>query len=221
MSTPTTGPSPGRPRDAALDASILRAAMALLGEAGMNAVTMDAVAQRAGAGKASLYRRWKSKDHLLADALAMHSPIEVDIDTGSLRDDLVQVYVHYYGIGDHVMQAAVQEMLGNVRQHLAWAAKVVPNRVTAWRVKVRALFERAVARGEIAAPADMEQLLDLVPAMILYRFNTRGQKVTRASIARIVDGLAMPLARLPGGAADADADADADQNDRASEGTAS
>jgi AcrR family transcriptional regulator len=189
---------PGRPRDAALDANILRAAMELLGEAGINAVTMDAVAQRAGAGKASLYRRWKSKDELLADALTMYSPVDVDIDTGALRGDLIKVYEHYYGIGNHVMQAAMQEMLGNVRQHMAWTEKVAPERLTARRAKVRALIERAVERGEIEPPADMDLLLDIVPSMILYRYNTRNQKVTRASIARFVDGLALPLARRSG-----------------------
>lgn len=194
-STPAS-PTVGRPRDAALDANVLRAAMELLGEGGIAAVTMDAVAQRAGAGKASLYRRWKSKDELLADALTLHSPIDVDVDTGELRGDLIRLYEHYYGIGNHVMQAAVQEMLGNVRQHLVWTEKVAPERLTARRAKVRALFDRAIARGEIAAPADMDLLLDLVPAMVLYRYNTRGQKVTRALIARFVDGVVLPLAGI-------------------------
>lgn len=191
-STPVT-PSPGRPRDAALDASILQATMELLGESGIAAVTMEAVAQRAGAGKASLYRRWKSKDELLAEALTLYSPIDVEVDTGSLRNDLVQLYAHYYGIGNHVMQAAVQEMLGNVRQHLAWTEKVIPERLTARRAKVQALIKRAIARGEVAAPAEMEVLLDVVPAMILYRYNTRAQQVTRASIERLVDGMVMPM----------------------------
>ena len=198
MTTDTPLPTPGRPRDAALDASILRAAMEILGESGIHAVTMDAVAQRAGAGKASLYRRWKSKDELLADALTLHSPVDVEVDTGSLRGDLAKVYEHYYGLGNHVMQAAMQEMLGNVRQHMAWTQKVAPERLTARRAKVRTLVERAVARGEIAAPEDMDMLLDLVPAMILYRYNTRGQKVSRASIARFIDGLVLPLTRVPG-----------------------
>ncbi|SFC75087.1 transcriptional regulator, TetR family [Polaromonas sp. OV174] len=188
-------PSPGRPRDAALDASILHAAMELLGESGMAAVTMEAVAQRAGAGKASLYRRWKSKDELLAEALTLYSPIDVEVDTGSLRNDLVQLYAHYYGIGNHVMQAAVQEMLGNVRQHLVWTAKVAPERLTARRANVLALFERAIGRGEIAAPAEMEDLLDVVPAMILHRYNTRSQQVTRASIEHLVDAMVMPMLR--------------------------
>ncbi|VTU36558.1 transcriptional regulator BetI [Variovorax sp. PBL-H6] len=194
-SSPLPPSAIGRPRDAALDANVLRAAMELLGEGGLAAVTMDAVAQRAGAGKASLYRRWKSKDELLADALTLCSPIDVDVDTGSLRDDLVGLYAHYYGIGNHVMQAAIQEMLGNVRQHLAWVEKVAPERLTARRAKAHALIERAVARGEIHPPADMDLLLDLLPAMVLYQYNTRHQKVTRQSIARFIDGLVMPLAR--------------------------
>lgn len=195
MTEPHTLPTPGRPRDAVLDANILHAAMALLGEGGIHAVTMEAVAQRAGAGKASLYRRWKSKDELLADALAKHSPLDIEVDTGALRDDLVDAYSHYYGIGDPLMQAAMQEMLGNVRQHLAWTAKVTPERLTARRAKVRSLIERAVARDEIATPDDIEMLLDLVPALILYRYNAHNQPVTRALIAHFVDTLVMPMAR--------------------------
>lgn len=202
MSDLSSVASPGRPRDAVLDANILKCAMALLGEGGIGAVTMEAVAQRAGAGKASLYRRWRSKDELLADALARHSPLDIEVDTGSLRDDLVDAYAHYYGIGDPLMRAAMHEMLGNVRQHLAWTAKVTPERLTARRAKVRSLVERAVARGEIAPPQDMDMLLDLVPSLILYRYNTHGETVTRASIARFVDMLVMPMARR---AAQADA----------------
>lgn len=197
MTIPTS-PSPGRPRDTALDANILRAAMEILGESGLNAVTMDSVAQRAGAGKASLYRRWKSKDELLADALTLHSPVAVEVDTGNLRDDLLKLYEHYYGIGNHVMQGAIQEMLGNVRQHLAWTEKVAPERLTIRRAKAAAIFERAAARGEIRMPADLQSLLDIVPAMVLYRYNTRAQKVTRASIAKIVDHMVLPLIAAQG-----------------------
>ncbi|MGI4777948.1 MAG: TetR/AcrR family transcriptional regulator [Janthinobacterium lividum] len=200
MSEFPSSASPGRPRDAVLDANILQSAMALLGEGGIGAVTMETVAQRAGAGKASLYRRWRSKDELLAEALARHLPLDIEVDTGTLRDDLVYAYAHYYGIDDPLMRAAMHEMLGNVRQHLAWTAKVTPERLTARRTKVRSLFERAVARGEIAAPADMDTLLDLVPALILYRYNTHGETVTRASIARFVDTLVMPMARRTVGA---------------------
>lgn len=191
-------PSPGRPRDAALDANILRAAMELLGDSGLNAVTMDAVAQRAGAGKASLYRRWRSKDELLADALALYSPIDVEIDTGSLREDLVKVYEVYYGIGDHLMQAAIQEMLGNVRLHHAWTQKVAPQRLAVRRATLVTMFERAAARGEIRMPADLHLILDVVPALVLYRFNMRSQKVTRASIAKVIDTLVLPLVAAPG-----------------------
>ena len=201
-SAPASPPcAPGRPRDAVLDANILQSAMALLGEGGIRAVTMDAVAQRAGAGNAALYRRWKSKDDLLADALARHSPLDIDVDTGSLRDDLVDAYSHYYGIGDPLMQAAMHEMLGNVRQHLAWTAKVTPKRLTARRAKMRSLIERAVKREEIAPPDDIDILLDLVPALILYRFNTRGQTVTRKLIAHFVDTVVMPMAHRAAGSA--------------------
>ncbi|MDP9900403.1 TetR/AcrR family transcriptional regulator [Variovorax ginsengisoli] len=197
MNAPPVTPSPGRPRDATLDANILRAAMELLGDSGLNAVTMDAVAHRAGAGKASLYRRWRSKDELLADALALYSPVDVEIDTGSLREDLVKVYEVYYGIGNHLMQAAIQEMLGNVRMHHAWTEKVAPQRLAVRRATLVTMFERAAARGEIRMPADLHLILDVVPALVLYRFNMRSQKVTRASIAKVIDTLVLPLVAAP------------------------
>lgn len=193
---PPAAPAVGRPRDAALDANVLRAAMELLGEGSFAAVTMDAVAQRAGAGKASLYRRWKSKDELLADALALYSPVDVEVDTGTLRGDLIRLYEVYYGIGDHLMQAAVQDILGNLRLHVTWTAKVAPERLTIRRARVRELFERAVKRKEIAPPPDIELLAELVPALLLYRLNTQGKKVTRAAIVRYVDAAVLPLVGL-------------------------
>lgn len=196
MSPTFSSPEPaavGRPRDAALDQAILRAAMELVGESGIASVTMDSVAQRVGASKASLYRRWKSKDELLVDALQLYLPGDISVDTGTLRGDLLTLYAHYYGFGDQVIQTAVQEFLINLHEHLTWSEKVVPERLKIRRAMVQGLFERAVARGEIEAPADMGLLLNLVPAMVLYRSVTPRQKVTRAFIVQLVDDVVLPL----------------------------
>ena len=79
----------GRPRDARVDARVLDATLELLADRGLGALTMEAVAQRAGVSKATIYRRWPSRDHLVAAAFASISePIAIP-DTGNVRDDLM------------------------------------------------------------------------------------------------------------------------------------
>src|SRR4051794_7036973 len=86
---------PGRRRDEAKDDAILLATRELLAERGFDGMTMDAVADRAGAGKATVYRRWPSKVQLTIDAIVCGRgvPLSADDvpDTGSLRSDLLAV----------------------------------------------------------------------------------------------------------------------------------
>jgi AcrR family transcriptional regulator len=83
---------PGRARDPRADKAILAAAVALLTEVGFGGLTVDAVAHRAGVGKATIYRRWDSKERLVLDALSTeHQPLEAP-NTGGLRADLMALY---------------------------------------------------------------------------------------------------------------------------------
>ena len=87
MSTATT-PRRGRPRAEGLDEALLDVTLELAGEVGINGMSMDDLAQRAGVSKATIYRRWPSKERLVLDALN-HALRPFDlIDTGSLRGDL-------------------------------------------------------------------------------------------------------------------------------------
>jgi AcrR family transcriptional regulator len=66
-------PSPhrgGRPRDPSREAAIRAALLRLLGEVGYGGLTMDALAQAAGVGKATIYRRWRTKHDLIVDSIA-------------------------------------------------------------------------------------------------------------------------------------------------------
>lgn len=78
----------GRPRDPSLDVAIRRAALELLGEGGLEACALDEVARRAGVGKATIYRRWPSKDDLVRDAFDGTDPDLLPVaDQGSLVAD--------------------------------------------------------------------------------------------------------------------------------------
>jgi len=185
----------GRPRDVELDLRIMRAALRQVAEEGFHSLTMVAVAKRIGAGKASLYRRWKSRDALLADALLEFSPTDLPVDTGTLRGDLIAVYEHFYGINDPDIRAAVVELLGNYRALSAWANQEMPGLLASRRNRVLEIIERAIERGDLAASArrNLDLLLDLLPGVVLFRHNDRGQTVDSKLIADVVDQVLLPL----------------------------
>src|ERR1700709_880794 len=83
----------GRPLDSTRDADILDAALDVLAEEGFDGMTIDMVAARAKAGKATLYRRWPSKTELVIDAVACMKNSDINLDdlpdTGTLRGALI------------------------------------------------------------------------------------------------------------------------------------
>ncbi|MEA2227104.1 MAG: hypothetical protein QOF04_734, partial [Solirubrobacteraceae bacterium] len=84
-------PARGRPRDPARDARILDAALALVAQVGYDRMTVDAIAERAGVSKPTIYRRWNGKSEVVADAIRHRKDEAVAADTGSLRGDLLAV----------------------------------------------------------------------------------------------------------------------------------
>jgi AcrR family transcriptional regulator len=85
-----TSPRPGRPRSATAHEAILQAAVALFVEQGFEGMSLDAVASRAGVGKATIYRRWSSKEDVVIDAVARVFAEPAAPNTGNVCDDLVQ-----------------------------------------------------------------------------------------------------------------------------------
>lgn len=89
IEAPVTARPVGRPRDPSLDVAIRQAALELLAEGGLDACALDEVARRAGVGKATIYRRWPSKDDLVRDAFDGTDPDLLPVaDRGSLVDDV-------------------------------------------------------------------------------------------------------------------------------------
>src|SRR3954454_20971276 len=108
--TPAEAATHLRPRvEGDRERQILDAALEVLAEVGYDRLTMDAVAQRAKASKATLYRRWNGKVSLVIDALHHHHQQETPptpVDTGSLRGDLIASYCGAGGLTDKPEVAA-------------------------------------------------------------------------------------------------------------------
>lgn len=151
----------GRPRDPGVDQRILRAAAEVFGEDGWGRFTVDSVARRAGVGKASIYLRWPNKKELLASALeAQISPV-ADIDTGSVREDLVQLseqmLTSYFGVTG---PATIRLLLEADR--IPGVAERVAEFRQAQVLAGRAIVRRAIARGELKRGTSVTLLLDAI-----------------------------------------------------------
>lgn len=174
--------------------AIFDATLTLLREVGYDRLRMDAVAAAAKAGKASLYRRWRTKGELVVDALTRCEPVTA-LDTGSVRGDLVGMACSSGGAVDQaqveVMAALMTAMHHDDELRAAFEQRFLEPR----RVAARAAFARGRARGEIHPDVDTELLVDILPSMIIHRLLLRGQHPTPELVARIVDQVVLPAGR--------------------------
>jgi AcrR family transcriptional regulator len=171
--------APGRPRDERHDRAILAAALAILREEGYRGLTIEGVAGRARVGRPTIYRRWPSKPALVVAALVHSARLAVPVpDTGSLRDDLVEVQRHQVELMNspdnrRVTAGLVADLVADpeladtyVTQYLA------PRRASVWQV-----LERGIARGEIRADTDLAFAYDLLIGPLFMRTVVWGQQL--------------------------------------------
>jgi AcrR family transcriptional regulator len=181
--------APGRPRSAEVDLAIRRATIDLLAEESYDALSMEAVASRAGCGKAAIYRRWPSKSALVVDAIAACKVQGFQFaETGSTRDDLVryvQAVVRTQRTSDvgRVMPALVAELARNAELAESFRAGLIRPR----RAIVREMLERGVARGELRADVDLDLVADTLASVIQYRLLITGQEVDEGLPERLID----------------------------------
>ena len=159
-------PAPrGRPRSVKAHAAILEAAAWLLLEYGLDAVSMDAVAARAGVSKATIYRWWPTKETLALDALYTEwsAAAPVPRDTNSLRGDLVELMAPWARLVTAQPYARViAALLAKTRADPAFAAEYRQHVIEPRRDQAREIFYRAIERGELQAGVDLEVALDLI-----------------------------------------------------------
>jgi AcrR family transcriptional regulator len=176
------------------DVAICDATLALLLEVGYDRMSMDAIAARARASKATIYRRWPGKQELVLDAVkARGVGLTVAEDTGSLRGDLVATYrsaVHGSAADDADLIAGVLRAMRTAPE----LADCVRSQVIESKCDVsRIIVARAVARGELPAETDPLILHEVASALWFHRVLVVGGPVDDAFIAHVVDDVLMPL----------------------------
>ncbi|HEY0117216.1 MAG TPA: TetR/AcrR family transcriptional regulator [Cellulomonas sp.] len=170
-------PTRRRPSGAAVlqenvTSAIAAAAFAELAESGYARMSMEAVARRAGVGKAALYRRWDSKDAMLIDLVAgaVRDHALVQPDTGSLAGD-VEAYIEATAaqLGDPLVARIAPDFLGESPRNPAVAAALRQVIADQRREVADAVLSRAVRRGELPIDLDHELALDLLVAPLGFR----------------------------------------------------
>ncbi|MFI8524460.1 TetR/AcrR family transcriptional regulator [Promicromonospora sukumoe] len=193
-------PRLGRKRDHTRDPEILDAALDVLSESGYDGMTIDMVATRAKAGKATVYRRWSSKAELVLDAVACMKQGEIDLgdlpDTGTLRGDLVAM-IRTPSIRDgerklKVMAGIVSMIARSPELAAAAQEALVEPRARANRI----FFRRAIDRGEIPADVDVEKLCIIGPALVSYNVLMLGRPVDRDLLVENIDKVILPAAGI-------------------------
>lgn len=185
-----------RRRGDVLERAILEAALEQLGHVGWKKLTIEGVAARAQTGKAAVYRRWSSKTALVEDALrAGVPPLGPLPDRGGLRADLTDLCrvlrARMYSRGGLALRAVIDEC--DHEQAKQFLEVIMGQVVEPGKERIAELVRRGVERGDVRPDARGELLLDVVPAMMMYRHKTTGRDLRDEDMDAIVDEVMIPL----------------------------
>lgn len=181
-------PRPGRPRSEQAADAIRAAALALLAERELGAISMDDVAAFAGSSKATIYRHWPSKEALVADALASLASTLPVPDTGTLRGDLSallrdMVHTMTHTPAGRVLAMLVPAMQRNEELHQALMTALFAPR----RALLAGLVQRAIDRGEVAPGTDSRAIAHLVVGPVLMHVLITHEPIEEPFVETIVD----------------------------------
>jgi AcrR family transcriptional regulator len=190
-----------RRRGAVLERAILEAALEQLSTVGWAGLTMEGVAAGAQTGKAAVYRRWPSKEDLVADALQAGLPrFEQAPDTGSIREDLLALCRAardaMFSRPGFAVRAVIHEC--DSLQAERFHAVIFDGIVEPMIKLVREVITRGIERKEVRADAASSYVFDAIPAIMMYRNKMRGSEWDDPDLEAMIDQLMLPLLRPDG-----------------------
>lgn len=196
---PEGRPRRGRPLSERSRAAILEAALGLLAERGAAGTTIDAVAARASASKATVYRHFASKEELIVAAVGgVRAAVGTVPPPGDdARAQLVAVLTRMHTAlgaapGAQLLPRLVSDAIDDPRLAEVWRERVVEPR----RAAVAGILAQAVARGQLPASVELELAVDLLMAPLFYRrllpLAAEGTEYPRRVVDVVWAGLALP-----------------------------
>jgi AcrR family transcriptional regulator len=182
----------GRPREKRADKAILAATLELIAAQGIIDLRVDDVAERARVGKATIYRRYRSKEELVAAAVrSLVSDISIP-DTGSTADDLRQLMLGAVKVYRGSVEAGVMPSLVDAMSRDRELAQTVQEGfLTGRRAALAVVLERGVQRGDLRSDLDFELALDVLGGPLFYRLLITGGPIDK----KLADGVAELIIR--------------------------
>jgi AcrR family transcriptional regulator len=173
-SAAVTGPGgarSGRPRSERVHQAILTAARELLMEEGFAAMRLEHVAARAGVGKATIYRRWSSKQALAQDLLSQLAAPHIAVaDTDNTHDELLAVVTNpMRAVTETDFGPVIKAMLSQIASNPTIGDPFRASVVEARRAEVARVIERGIARGDIRKDADIAVATELLVGPVYFR----------------------------------------------------
>ncbi len=180
--------APGRPRSSAADEAILEATVDLFAEVGLEALTMEGVAARAGVSKNTLYRRYPNKLDLVVSAVRCYTNVGAPPpDTGTTRGDV-------RALVDDLVAIVTATPMGRMLPILVAARTRVPELDVAYseivadkRARSAAVVRRGIERGDFRADVDLELVVDAFVSAVFYRVLVTNAPLDEAFRAAVVD----------------------------------
>ena len=184
------GRRPGRPRSEQAEQAIVDAALDLFGERGVEGVCVEAVAAKAGVGKATIYRRWANKEDLLLAALgSMKAPMP-DPDTGDVREDLIELLsILIRDVADPRFVRQFAMLHGDAEAYPRILARYTETVTEPRREVIRTVLNRGISRGELREDLDVEVAMLALTGAVMARGKHDPTPVGPGFAARVVDEL--------------------------------
>jgi len=189
-----------RKRGAALEDAILEAAFAELSEAGYTAFSVEGVAARARTGKASIYRRWPTKQEMVMDALLQRVPTPEQCGITLDIEDSVTTVDALYGVA-RAIATVITSPAGDAMRAIKCEAlsdpelaRMIDDRFQAPRREAMiGLLRRGVERGEVRPGAVTMLVADVIPAILTHRVIMQREPLTEKDITAIMEQVFIPL----------------------------
>jgi AcrR family transcriptional regulator len=187
---------PTGPRAEAREQAILDAALDLLMEVGYDRLSMDALAERAHAGKATIYRHWSGKAQVVAEAVRRLKGGGVSASfpsTGSLRGDLLAALDQICCSATEVDGAIIAGVMSAMRTDPELAELVRTQVLDSKKEEFVGIIERAVRRGELPVGGSAGLVEEVVSALLINRLVIHGLSVDEEFSIHVVDDIVLPL----------------------------
>lgn len=192
MTETHTRRGPGRPRNADVDAAILEAALDLLIERGVEAVSIEQVAQRAGVTRATVYRRFANKEELLVAAIGVGQEPPVEVPEPVDLEQMVAVWAAHLSMPR--LRRLTRRLMAALEDHPELRKAYYDASVKQREQAVRAALERARARGQLAPDADLEILREILTGAVAVHLTSRPD----TSTAHEIEGFLLAVLRQAG-----------------------